>query len=78
MLRLWLKEKEEKSICKKFRKKLNKILAKEKGLRKFKLVTEMAKRNYSPKAITLIQKVFDRYEREEFHEEVCIEFHVCF
>ena len=73
-----MKEKEEKAIRKKFRKKLNQILANEKGLKKFKIVAEMAKQDYSPKAITFAQQLFDNYEKEEFHKDVCLKFKVYF
>ena len=68
----WFKKLEETFIQTNFRQKLNDILKDEKGIRKRRIVAEMAKNDDVIQARESDIKLFESYRRKEFSEDVSI------
>ena len=65
MLIEWLRKEKELVIRSEFPQRLNDILLKEKGMRKHKIVDEMAKDDHVIQAMEFIKSLFDDYKEKE-------------
>ena len=65
MLIEWLRKEKELVIRSEFPQRLNDILLKEKGMRKRKIVDEMAKDDHVIQAMEFIKSLFDDYKEKE-------------
>ena len=64
-----MRGKDKKEIEQQFPVQLNRMLAKERGIRKYKIVSEMERSNDTTEAYKYAQRLFDDYKKKEFNEE---------
>ena len=72
MLLSWLEEKQVQISQKKFNHQLNKILAKERGLRKCKIINEMGNRDDILEENESVGRLFEQFKEDELSDDVSI------